>query len=66
MKLKFSPQEVETHFREMLFQSQSNATNPNPGLAEIRQFVEDNFTLENQMEDHIPSDWVANPKIISR
>jgi hypothetical protein len=52
LKLKFSRQEVESWL--ISGRCWSNLTNPNPGLADIRQFVEDNFTLENQMDDHIP------------
>ena len=38
----------------------------NPDTSTLRQFVEDNFSLENQMEDFEPADWKSHPKLISR
>lgn len=60
MKLKFSPLEVENQFREMIL------ANPKPDKETIEAFVKRCFTMENQMEDHVPEDWVASPKFISK
>ena len=61
MKLKFSPEKVKTNFEELKLN--------NPCLDDknlLEKFVEDNFTLENQMEDVAPEDWVPEPKLLSR
>ena len=60
MKLNNSPQEVERKFCDMILM------NSNPSKDLIKNFVEENFTLENQMEDYVPKDWVANPKLLSK
>ena len=61
MKLKFTPQEVENHFRELIL-----AHNGQPDKSVLEKFVNDNFTLENQMEEYSPKDWIPHPKLISK
>ena len=60
MKLKFSPFEVEDHFQAMI------SANANPAKEEVQNFVQENFTMENQMEDQIPKDWTSTPKLLTR
>ena len=57
MKLKFSPEKVENHFRELI------VANHTPSKSQIQKFVEANFSMENQMEDHVPEDWIPDPKV---
>ncbi len=60
MKLKHNPVQVEANFRELMLKSSAV-----PNVEAVREFVEANFTLENQMEDHLPEDWTANPKLLA-
>ena len=60
MKLNYSPQEVERKFCNMILKD----SNPSKDL--IKTFVEENFTLENQMEEYLPKDWITNPKLLSK
>lgn len=60
MKLKFDRTEIESKFQTLLIR------NPNPGKQDLENFVHENFTLDNQMEDHIPEDWKPEPKILKK
>ena len=60
MKLKHSPAVVEANFREVMLKS------PLPEVDDVRDFVQANFCHEDSMDDHIPEDWVATPKLISK
>ena len=60
MKLKFSPEVVKTHFEDL------KLNNPCLDKNLLEKFVEDNFTLENQMENVTPEDWISDPKLLSR
>jgi len=60
MKLKYSSEEVENHFRELI------VAHPYPSKTQIKKFVEANFSMENQMEDHVPEDWNPDPKLMSK
>ena len=60
MKLKYDPSKVQENFKNLIL------ANPNPEQSEIKKFVEENFTMENQMETHTPQDWTPSPKILSK
>ena len=59
MRLRFSPQEVQTNFQLML------SKHPSPSKETIKDFVDENFTMKDQLVDYLPQDWVENPKILS-
>ena len=61
MKLLHPPAKVEENFRQLTM-----VAGANPDASTLREFVEDNFSLENQMEDFEPADWKSHPKLISR
>ena len=61
MKLKHLPAEIEQSYEQLMIRE-----NDQPTKSAIMQFIEDNFTMESQMEDWTPDDWIANPKLLSR
>ena len=61
MKLKHLPVEIEQSYEQLMIRE-----NEQPTKSAIMQFIEDNFTMESQMEDWTPDDWIANPKLLSR
>ena len=61
MKLLHPPAKVEENFCQLTM-----VAGANPDASTLREFVEDNFSLENQMEDFEPADWKSHPKLISR
>ena len=62
MKMVKSQEEIETAFKTMMT-SYKDEKVPKETIA---KFVEDHFTLENQMEEHVPEDWVEDPKLVSK
>ena len=61
MKLNFSPGEIQEKFAQFLLDN-----NGTPSKEALAKFVHCHFTLDNQMEDHCPEDWTANPKLFSK
>ena len=61
MKLKADAEHVKDQFKALL-----ERTDNAPEEADLKAFVELHFTLENQMEDHEPEDWIPDPKVLSR
>ena len=61
MKLRYCPEQIEESYQQLMLKE-----NANPSKSAIMQFVQDNFMMENQMEDWIPDDWIGNPKLLSR
>ena len=61
MKLRYRPAEIELAYQQLMTKE-----NDQPSKSAIIQFVNDNFMMESQMEDWIPSDWIGNPKLIGK
>ena len=60
MKLLKNPNLIQRQFEDL--QRDYDPTIPR---AELLKFVEENFTLENQMEEHEPADWIPCPKVLA-
>ena len=61
MKLRYRPAEIELAYQKLMTKE-----NEQPSKSAIIQFVNDNFMMENQMEDWVPSDWIGTPKLVSK
>lgn len=61
MKMMKPQTQIEDEFKDIIA-----AEGDNLAPEVIRKFVEDNFTLENQMEDYVPADWFKDPSLVSR
>ena len=61
MKLRKNPNEIEVAFKQLMIKEKNQ-----PSQLSILQFVQDNYTLENQMEDWTPDDWIKTPKLINQ
>ena len=65
MKMKSEPDVIYNAFNDMM----SCQITPRslkhrlPPREVVAKFVSDHFTLADQMEEHLPTDWSANPKI---
>ena len=62
MKLKSDAAHVKDQFRSLL----QKAGEDWPTQEELEEFVTRHFTLENQMVEHEPEDWIPDPKVLSR
>ena len=61
MKIRQSPSSVLLNFNQIMA-----AHNNNPPKHVLAKFVSDNFTHDNQMELHDPSDWTPNPSVLAK
>ena len=61
MKLRYCPADIELAYQKLM-----SKENDQPSKSAIIQFVNDNFMMENQMEDWVPNDWIVAPKLISK
>lgn len=48
------------------FQKLMHDNNQNPSVEKIEQFVKENFEAGNEFEEWIPSDFVAEPKVLAK
>ena len=46
------------------FDELMDKTDGDPDRKTLARFVEDNFTLENQLEEFEPRDWIDEPSIL--
>ena len=60
MKLRNCPNEIEDAYRQLKNEDNS------PSKTEIMKFVREHFVMEDQMDDHVPLDWIKSPKLIRR
>ena len=60
MKLRNCPNEIEDAYRQLKNEDNS------PSKTQIMTFVREHFVMEDQMDDHVPLDWIKRPKLISR
>ena len=61
MKLSHCPSKIEYSYQQLMAKE-----NEQPSKSAIMKFVQENFMMENQMEDWTPNDWIEKPKLLSR
>ena len=60
MKLRNSPNVIDEAYQQLKNEDNS------PSKTQIMTFVREHFVMEDQMDDHVPLDWIKRPKLISR
>ena len=60
MKLRNSPNVIDEAYQQLKNEDNS------PSKTQIMTFVREHFVMEEQMDDHVPLDWIERPKLISR
>ena len=60
MKLRNSPNVIDEAYEQLKNEDNS------PSKTQIMTFVREHFVMEDQMDDHVPLDWIKSPKLIRR